>query len=491
MAALSLLLAMSAAPADIQDYYFKKGTVRVLIISGRNNHDWRTSTPFMQKILEETGRFDVRLEEEPNGITEATLAPFDVLVMDYCGPRWPETTEKAIESFVRSGKGMVVVHAASYQFGDQVVLGANFVKTTVLEPIWPEWRKMVGVYFDAVHDPRTGHGSRYTFRLKFTDRDHPILKGLDEDLYATDEFYANFRYEPGVRLNVIATAYDDPKYRGTGKDEPVLMTLQYGHGRVFHTILGHDLTGLEESGFVIPFVRGVEWAATGSVTIPTPAEMRAVKKKLLRILVVTGGHPYETSFYSVFDGIDNIIWDHASSNAEAFRRDLRDRYDVLVLYDYSQKLSGEGRRNLRNFVEGGKGVVVMHQAIADYQAWPWWYEEVVGGRYVLSPDRGMPSSTASEGEDEVVRPVEEKHPIISDIGPMHLKDEPYKGMWISKEVKVLLTTDNAKSDGPLAWISPYQKSRVVYIQPGHGHEAHRYPAYRQLVKNAIIWAGGR
>ena len=66
----------------------------------------------MPKVLNDTGRFDVRLEEEPNGINAETLAPFDVLVGDYCGPRWPEVTEKAVEEFVRSGKGLVVVHAA-------------------------------------------------------------------------------------------------------------------------------------------------------------------------------------------------------------------------------------------------------------------------------------------------------------------------------------------------------------------------------------------
>ena len=72
---------------------------------------------------------------------------------------------------------------------------------------------------------------------------------------------------------------------------------------------------------------------------------------------------------------------------------------------------------------------------------------------------------------------------------MHLKGEAFKGMWISKDVKVLLTTNNPNSDRQLAWVSPYRKSRVVYIQLGHG-KRHSYPAYRQLVKNAIQWAGG-
>ena len=74
---------------------------------------------------------------------------------------------------------------------------------------------------------------------------------------------------------------------------------------------------------------------------------------------------------------------------------------------------------------------------------------------------------------------------------MHLQDETYKGMWIAPDVKVLLRTDNPTSDGPVAWISPYSKSRVVYLQLGHDAAVHYHPAYRTLVRNAVFWLGGR
>src|SRR5512140_666042 len=80
--------------------------VRVLIFSGYNNHDWRTTTPYLEKLLADTGRFEVRVQEEPAGTTAATLANYDVLVLDYQGPRWGAVTEKAVEDFVRSGKGL-------------------------------------------------------------------------------------------------------------------------------------------------------------------------------------------------------------------------------------------------------------------------------------------------------------------------------------------------------------------------------------------------
>ena len=121
---LALGLALSSGPPPFgptlglaQDTipFFQPGKIRVLIFSGRNNHDWRTTTPFLRKILVNSGRFDVRVEEEPAGITAATLAAYDVLVLDYEGPRWGEITEKAVENFVKQGKGLVAVHATNYR----------------------------------------------------------------------------------------------------------------------------------------------------------------------------------------------------------------------------------------------------------------------------------------------------------------------------------------------------------------------------------------
>jgi type 1 glutamine amidotransferase len=483
---LSLADGLSGAATDIARF-FKPGALRVLILSGRNNHDWRTTTPFLRKLLADTGRFDVRVCEEPAGLTSETLSAYDAIVVDYCGPRWGTATEKAVESFVRSGKGMVVVHGASYAFSGLEVLGDGHVRTGIKEPAWPEYARMVGGYWPEP-PPKQFHGQRHSFTVKIVQKDHPIFQGMKDTFIATDELYHQMTFLPETRI--LATAYDDPKMGGTGKEEALLCAVDYGKGRVFYTALGHEVPAMSETGFITTFVRGTEWAASGKVTLPPDIAESKPQADRLRVLVVTGGHDYEPSFYTVFEGYGDWNWTHAVSNQAAFKSDLRKKYDVVVLYDFSQDLDENGRKNLQDFLESDKGLVVLHHAIADYQAWPWWYQEVVGGKYLLRTEGSTPGSTYKHDEDLLVRPVG-THPITSGIGPLHIRDETYKGMWMSPNNKILLRTDNPTSDGPIAWISSYPKSRVVYLELGHDSAAHRNPAYRALVRNSILWTAGR
>jgi len=209
----------------------------------------------------------------------------------------------------------------------------------------------------------------------------------------------------------------------------------------------------------------------------------------VRVQITTGGHPYDISFYGVFEGQADLAVT-VNPHPSAFRRDLRKLVDVLVLYDLADTTGEAERKNLQDYLESGRGMVVLHHAIADNWQWKWWYEEVVGGRFLMGDEGPLPRSVAKTPETIAATP-KLNHPVLRGVGALRLNDEAYKGMWISPHSLALMETDNPANDKTVAWISPWKKSRVVVIQLGHGPGAHRDPGYRALVRNAILWAAGK
>ena len=242
--------------------------IQVLILTGQHVHDWRGTTPLLKKALEDTGRFEVRINEEFRGAGPETLAPYDLVVINYYNrgapDRWGDRANAAIEDFVRSGKGLVLYHLALGAFDG-----------------WTEFEKMSGGNWR----PNNGHHSaRHDFTVDIKDTEHPITQGLKATfIQKTDELYANLRWQPEGTYHVLATAYDDHALYngrarqptpGAGIHQPMLWTTNYGKGRVFVTTLGHGPDEVKTQGFAVTFSRGAEWAAKGAVTLPVPPEMR-------------------------------------------------------------------------------------------------------------------------------------------------------------------------------------------------------------------------
>jgi type 1 glutamine amidotransferase len=237
--------------------------LQALIITGQNGHDWRGTTPVLREMLENTGRFEVRITEEFRGGTAATLAPYDLVILNYFDRakpelRWGDGADTALLEYAKSGKGVVVYHFSTAAFNG-----------------WTEYEKLSGGNWR----PNNGHHSaRHDFTVKVTDSAHPITRGLPATFpQANDELYANLKWQPPGGYHVLATAYDDHalyggKARqpipGPGLDHPMLWTTQHGKGRVFVTALGHDVPAIRTPAFITTFTRGCEWAATGQVTIP-------------------------------------------------------------------------------------------------------------------------------------------------------------------------------------------------------------------------------
>ncbi|QDT45555.1 Trehalose utilization [Gimesia alba] len=312
-----LLLAICCSPLLCRAVESSDEKLSVLLIDGQNNHKWQQTTPLLKKILENSGRFDVEVSTTPEGIPrkprvitgklskedakyqdqqlrrwEETVArikrdapaqwkawrpdfkQYDVVVSNYNGESWPEEVKQAFDNYVASGGSFVVVHAADNSFSD-----------------WPAYNKMIAVGGWGGRDEKSGpmlrlrddkwikdtsagrggtHGTRIPVVVKVRQPAHPIVKGLPvEWMHPADEVYGKLR-GPAENVSVLATAYSEPSERGTGEHEPIMMTINYGKGRVFHTTLGHDTTALQGTGFQITLQRGTEWAATGKVTQPIP-----------------------------------------------------------------------------------------------------------------------------------------------------------------------------------------------------------------------------
>jgi hypothetical protein len=113
------------------------------------------------------------------------------------------------------------------------------------------------------------HGKRVPFMVVVRDGDHPITRGLPSSFMQNkDELYAELR-GPAENMHVLATGFSAPGTGGSGEHEPLLMTIQFGNGRVFHTTLGHDAEAMKGVAFQVTLQRGTEWAANGKVTLPS------------------------------------------------------------------------------------------------------------------------------------------------------------------------------------------------------------------------------
>jgi type 1 glutamine amidotransferase len=275
------LLALIAAVVCVQ----AAAPVRIMLLDGESAgpyHKWRATTPLVRKALEETGLFSVDVVTAPPAGGDFTkFAPdfsaYQAVVLNYDAPddRWPGSLKTSFETYIKGGGGLVAVHAADNAFpqwtafNEMIGVGGWRNRTESAGPFW--FVKDGRVVSDSSPGPAGSHGARTPFAVTVRDASHPIVKGLPPSwMHQGDELYARLR-GPGKNMTVLATAYSDPANNGSGRDEPQLMVLNYGRGRVFHTTLGHDINAMSSVDFVVTLQRGTEWAATGRVTQKVPA----------------------------------------------------------------------------------------------------------------------------------------------------------------------------------------------------------------------------
>ncbi|MEP6538402.1 MAG: ThuA domain-containing protein [Bryobacteraceae bacterium] len=260
---------------------FSAPKMKVLIVDGQNNHNWQQTTPVLKARLEETGLFTVDVATTPPkggdlSKFQPDFAAYRVVVSNYNGEPWAAETKAAFEKFITGGGGLVSYHAADNSF-----------------PEWKEYNQMIalGGWGDRTQKDgpmvrvRSGamtledkpgnaghHGKRHSFQIKTVDAKDPVMAPLPRLwMHSTDELYDSLR-GPAKNMKLLATAYSDPATGGTGEDEPMLFTIAFGKGRIFHTTLGHDVEAMKCVGFIVTLQRGTEWAAHGKVTQKVPKD---------------------------------------------------------------------------------------------------------------------------------------------------------------------------------------------------------------------------
>ncbi len=295
------LLLMLLASASVST---AAAPIKVLIVDGQNNHNWKAMTPFMKAQLEGSGRYQVdvattpaQLPSPPKAVSaelkakaEAAAAQlrkqfaakwdafrpdfarYGVVLSNYNGEDWPAPVQTAFEKYMREGGRFVCVHAADNSF-----------------PNWGEYNKMIGlggwggrtekhgpyVYYDGegkeVRDTSKGaggsHGAQHEFVVQIRKADHPITRGMPAQWkHAQDELYDSLR-GPAENMDVLATAWCEK----TRRHEPMMMVIRYGKGITFHTPMGHENgQSLQCVGFLATLDRACEWLATGAVTQSLP-----------------------------------------------------------------------------------------------------------------------------------------------------------------------------------------------------------------------------
>jgi len=221
----------------------------------------------------------------------------------------------------------------------------------------------------------------------------------------------------------------------------------------------------------------------------------AADGKTLNVVVVTGGHDYDTkAFPKLFADMEGVKVTYApqKDDSELFEDISNWNYDVIVFYNMGKKISAKRQANFKALLEKGVGIVALHHCIAAYPNWADW-AKIIGGKYFEKAGEmdGVPfkASTYLHDREMPVKVVAADHPICKGVKDFVLHDETYKGQWIDPSATVLLTTTDETSDKQVGWAKTYAKSRVCYIQLGHGPQAYTDSNYRLLVLNAIRWTG--
>jgi uncharacterized protein len=215
----------------------------------------------------------------------------------------------------------------------------------------------------------------------------------------------------------------------------------------------------------------------------------------IKVLIVTGGHSFDKKlFYGMFDSFEGVDYDTITQpiGNELFLTSSINAYECIVFYDMFQPITDAQKEAYIRQLERGVGMVFLHHALVSYQDWPE-FEKIIGGKYHLKESAGIDKSTYRHDVDFEVQIVKHAtgHPVTSGLSDFMIHDEVYGNYTVNDDVTPLIKTTHPESTSTLGWAQKYKNSRIVYLQPGHDHNAYDNEHYRQLVRRAISWVSDK
>jgi hypothetical protein len=296
------LHSLALAATSFQDVRSGGAKLKVLVVDGINNHDWQTATDGISRILTNTGSFSVEVSTTPpRGALPAAwnswspqFSRYDVVINNFNGGegedgiQWPNRVQESLVAYMQGGGGLVVYHAANNAF-----------------LLWPAYNEMIGLGWrkktfgrgvriadsgEVSYIPQgtgldPGHPPRLDFQIHVRDTGHPTTRSMPPVWMHPSEQLTHGQHGPAEGLTILTYAHSPISQA----NEPMDWVRSYGKGRVYTTMLGHTWVGepspnLDCVGFQTLFARGVEWAATGRVTIAIPPDFPGPEKVSLKPL---------------------------------------------------------------------------------------------------------------------------------------------------------------------------------------------------------------
>jgi type 1 glutamine amidotransferase len=217
---------------------------------------------------------------------------YDVVVLDYNGDLWSAETDSEFLRYVQNGGGVVIYHAADNAFADwqeynQIIALGGWEGRNEKHGPYCYWENGELV-LDKAPGNGGSHGQQREYAMHCRNTEHPITKGLPDNwMHGKDEMYDSMRGPANIK-DLLYSGKADKETGGSGKEEPLVFTVDYGKARIFHIMLGHcgptaeDNPAMQCAGFQTLLLRGTEWAATGKVTQSLPADFPTDKSVSLR-----------------------------------------------------------------------------------------------------------------------------------------------------------------------------------------------------------------